>query len=183
MKLYFNALACSLGSRIAIYERNLDVELVEVTDKQAYKRIYPLGLVPALQLPDGSLLTENAAVLQYLADAPADRQLQQWLSFIGSELHRSLAMLLDKHAPPEVHGYALDKVRPRLAHVDHHLAERSFLLGDYSVADGYLFAVLNWISVIPALTLPPNLAAFHARMLARPAVARAFAEERALYLR
>ncbi len=190
MKLYFNPLACSLASRIAIYERELSVELIAVdaakqtSDGRNYRDIYPLGLVPALELADGSLLTENAAVLQFLAAAPADRQLQQWLSFISSELHVWLGTLLSKDASADVKAWALEEVLPRLAHVDRHLAGRSHLLAEYSVADGYLFAVLNWTAVLPQIDLAtyPQLAAFHVRMHARPAVARAFAEERALYL-
>ncbi|MFT3693250.1 MAG: glutathione binding-like protein [Kofleriaceae bacterium] len=191
MKLYFNPLACSLASRIAAYEADKQITPIYVdkakrtSDGRDFREIYPLGLVPALELPDGSLLTENAAVLQHLADAPADRSLQRWLCFIGTELHRNLAMLLDKHAPEAVHGYALEKVRPRLAYVDQHLAKHSFLLDQYTVADAYLFAVLNWITVIPALKLAsyPALTAFHARMLGRPAVKRAFDEERELYIK
>nr|HEX4316746.1 glutathione binding-like protein [Kofleriaceae bacterium] len=191
MKLYFNPLACSLASRIAVYEGNREVEMIEVdtptkrtSDGRDYRTVYPLGLVPALELPDGSVLTENAAVLQFLADAPADRRLQQWLCFVGTELHKWLAILLDKTIAPEVRAYAIAKVQPRLDYTNRHLAERPFLLGDYSVADGYLFAVLNWLTVIPgpSVTAYPHLAAFHARMLTRPAAKRAFDEERALYL-
>lgn len=192
MKLYFNPLACSLASRIAAYEGRHELELIEVdtptkrtSDGRDYREIYALGLVPALELPDGSLLTENAAVLQYLADAPADRQLQRWLSFVSSELHKWLAVLLDKKADPAVRAYGLAKVLPKLEFADTHLATRDYLLDTYSVADGYLFAVLNWVTVIPELKLAtyPHLAAFHARMLERPAARRAFDEERALYLK
>lgn len=201
MKLYFNPLACSLASRIALYETGLAADLVEVdtptkrtSDGTDYRTIHPLGLVPALVLDDGKLLTENAAVLQYLADrvpekhlAPAGglarSYLHQWLCFIGTELHKGLVPLMDKKAPDEVKAYARGKVEPKLAHVDAHLASHPFLLDDFSIADGYLFAVLNWLQVTPLkLADYPHLAAFHARMLERPAVERAFGEERGLYL-
>jgi glutathione S-transferase len=134
-------------------------------------------------------------VLQYLADRVPDKHLapagglarsylHQWLCFIGTELHRNLAMLLDRSAALEVRAYALAKVTPRLDHVAAHLADRPFLLGEFSVADGYLLAVLNWTSVIPEIELTrwPALTAFTARMLDRPSVKRAFHEERDLYV-
>jgi glutathione S-transferase len=189
MKLYFNPLACSLGSRIAIYDAGIPAELIHVdtktkraSDGTDFRSINPLGLVPALVLDDGSVLTENAAVLQYIARTTSPL-LQQWLCFIGTELHKGFVPLLDKTAPAEVKAYALEKVRPRLAHAATHLANRRWLLDDYSVADGYLFAVLNWTQVTTIrLAEYPELAAYHARMLERPAVKRAFDEERALYL-
>lgn len=190
MKLYFNPLACSLAARIALYETGQAAELVEVdsktkrtSDGRDFRTVNPLGLVPTLELDDGSVLSENAAVLQLLAARPSTPKLQQWLSFIGTELHKQFVPLLDKTAPPEVKAYAEDKVRSRLAHANEHLAAQPYLLGDFSVADGYLFAVLNWTAVVPVkLAEYPALAAFHARMLGRPAVARAFEEERSLYL-
>jgi glutathione S-transferase len=201
MKLYFNPLACSLASRIAVYEAGLPIDLVEVdtltkrmSDGADYREIHSLGLVPALRLDDGSLLSENAAVLQYVADRVPERHLaprdglarsylHQWLCFIGTELHKGFAPLLHKTAPPEVKAYALGKLLPKLAYVEQHLANRATLLDEYSVADGYLFAVLNWTTVTSIkLADYPALAAFHARMLGRPAVKRAFEEERQLYL-
>lgn len=202
MKLYFNPLACSLASRIALYEAGLAADLIEVdsTTKRTeagddYRAIHPLGMVPALALDDGRLLTENAAVLQYIADrvpgqlaplAEAGLQrsyLHQWLCFIGTELHKGLAPLLDKRAPAEVKAYVLERVLPKLAHVDVHLARQPYLLDNYSVADAYLFAVLNW-TVVTTIKLAdyPALQAFHGRLLARSAVQRAFTEERTRYL-
>jgi glutathione S-transferase len=189
MKLYFNPLACSLAARIALYETAQTAELIEVdsktkrtSDGRDFRTVNPLGLVPTLELDDGSVLTENAAVLQLLAPRTTPK-LQQWLSFIGTELHKQFVPLLDKTAPPEVKAYAEGKVRARLAHVNEHLSAHPYLLGeDFTVADGYLFAILNWTAVAPVkLAEFPALAAFHARMLARPAVARAFGEERTLY--
>jgi glutathione S-transferase len=183
MKLYFKPLSCSLASRIALYERGLAADFEQPGND--YARINPVGLVPALVLDDGSVLTENAAVLQYIGgpDETERSRLQQWLCFIGTELHKGFAPILDKKASGEVKAYALEKLLPRLAHVDAHLAKQPFLLDAFSLADGYLFAVLNWTQVTPIrLAEYPALLAFHARMLERPAVARAFEEERAMYL-
>lgn len=200
MQLYFSPLACSMAARIALYESGAAATYVEVDpftkrtrDGADYRLVHPLGLVPALRTAAGDLLTENAAVLQHIAEqapalAPADgrarSRLQQWLCFIGTELHRGLfAPLLDEHAPAAVKEYALAKGRPRLDYLAAHLADREFLLERFSVADAYLLTVLGWSVVTPvALKSWPALDAYLKRMHARPDVARAFAEERALYV-
>ena len=203
MKLYFSPLACSLGTRIALYEAGADAQFIEVDSKtkrtadgRDFRSINGLGLVPTLELPNGARLSENAAVLQFVAAqypearlAPADlwgrAQLQQWLCFIGTELHKALYLpQLDQAASAEVKAYALAKSESRLGWLAGHLAGRAFLLDHFTVADGYLFAVLNWSSVTPVDLKPfPALAAYQRRLLERPSVARAFAEERELYLR
>jgi glutathione S-transferase len=108
MDLYFSPLAGSLAARIALYEAGAEARFIEADPKTKrtpdgsnFVAIYPFGLVPLLRLDDGSLLSENAAVLQYIANkfpgsnlAPTDEfgraRLQQWLSFIGTELHQGL---------------------------------------------------------------------------------------------
>jgi glutathione S-transferase len=203
MKLYFSPLACSLATRIALYEAGKDAEYEEVDPKTKttrsgadYLKVHPLGFVPVLALDDGGLLTENAAILQHIADrypdarlAPADAsgrtRLREWLSFIGTELHKASFMpLLDKKAPEVVKQYALEKANERLDWLAQRLEGRELVLGDFSVADAYLFTVLNWTAVMPIdLSKWPAIGAYMARMHARPAVARAFAEERALYMK
>lgn len=195
MELYFAPLACSLASRIALYEAGVDATFVQVErgtkrlpDGSDYRDIYPLGLVPALRTDDGELLTENAAVLQYIAERgdpspKTRRELHQWLSYIGTELHKGIfATLFDPKAPEEAKRHAIEKGRARLEHIDRHLTGRSFVLDEPSVADAYLYTVLNWTLATPVeLDDFPALAAFHARMKERPSVARAFAEELPLY--
>ena len=170
MDLYFSPLACSLASRIALYEADADADarFIEVDPKTKrtmagddYRALYPLGLVPLIRLDDGSLLSENAAVLQYVAarypganlggrDDLERARLQQWLCFIGTELHKGIfAPLLDPKAPEAVKAYVLDKAHARLAHVDAHLAGRDFLLDAFSVADAYLVTVVTWTMVTP----------------------------------
>src|SRR5690349_12065932 len=129
MDLYFSPLACSLASRIALYEAGVSVNYLEVdpktkevlSDGSDFRKVNPLGLVPTLRTDDGTVLTENAAILQYLADrfpqagitanSPEERsRLHQWLCFIGTELHKALFVpLLDKPAPQEARTYALGK--------------------------------------------------------------------------
>jgi glutathione S-transferase len=150
--------------------------------------------VPTLRTDDGEVLTENAAILQYVADrfgaaglAPADglarTRLQQWLCFIGTELHKGVfAPLLDPKAPDAVKAYAVDKAAARLDVLMRHLEGREFVLDRFSVADAYLVTVLGWSVVTPIdLKKWPAVAAYVARLQARPSVAKAIAEERPLY--
>lgn len=203
MKLYFSPLACTLASRIALYEAGAEATFVEVDAKtkrtstgEDFFGIHPLGLVPALELDDGDVLSENAAVLQQIARsfpearlAPTNpkalAKLQQYLCFIGTELHKALYLpLLDERAPEGAKQYALGKMASRLGWLDRVLAQRQFLLDEFSIADGYLFAVLNWSLVAPVDWTPyPGISAFMARMRERPSVARALAEELELYRR
>ena len=197
MDLYFSPLACSLAARIALYELGADARYVQVDpktkrlpDANDYREVHPLGLVPVLRTDAGEVLTENAAILQYLStghlappDASARTQLQAWLCFIGTELHKGLfAPLLDAKAPEAAKAYALEKGASRLAYVERHLAGRELLLDAFSVADAYLFAVLNWTAVTPIdMAQYPALRSYHGRLRERPSCARAFQEERALY--
>lgn len=201
MKLYFSPLACSLATRIALYEANADAHFEEVDPKtkrtssgRDFRQIHALGLVPVLELRTGDLLSENAAVLQYVARthpeaalAPTDglgvAQLQQWLCFIGTELHKALFKpLLSKHAGPEAKSHALSLVDSRLSWVAQHLRNREFLLDRFTVADAYLFTILNWTMATPVELTPwPALIEYQARLRRRPSVERALNEELSLY--
>lgn len=203
MKLYFSPLACSLATRIALYEAGANVEFEQVDGRtkrtasgRDFHELHPLALVPALELPSGRILTENAAVLQYVARAfpearlaPSDpegvAELQKWLCFIGTELHKSLfTPLLVKHTGTDAKAYALGLAESRLGYVNQYLTGRELLLDRFSVADAYLFTILNWSMATPVDLKPwPALAAYQARMRERPCVARAFAEELELYQR
>ncbi len=201
MELFFSPLACSMASRIALYEAGAAADFVEVdagTKRTLagadYLAINPLGLVPALRTDDGEILLENAAILQFIADrypasglAPAGgmarSRLQQWLCFIGTELHKALFVpLFDKTLADTTKAKTLDAGAKRLAFLERHLAGREFLLDRFSVADAYLVTVLNWTIATPVDLEPwPAVAAYVARIKARPAVERAMKEEFALY--
>jgi glutathione S-transferase len=201
MKLYFSPLACSLATRIALYEAGADATFEEIDSRtkisvsgRNLKDVHPLGLVPTLELDDGEVLSENAAVLQHVArsypeaqlaptDAPGLRRLQQLLCFIGTELHKSLfTPLMAKRVGPDVKSYALSLAESRLGWLEAQLRGREFLLDRFSVADAYLFTILNWAMVTPVDLKPwPALSAYQARLRERPSVARAFQEELALY--
>jgi glutathione S-transferase len=203
MKLFFSPLACSLATRIALYEAGADAEFVQVDSKtkltehgEPFLAINRLGLVPTLETAPGEQLTENAAVLQFIARefpaanlAPTDpagiTRLQQWLCFIGTELHKAVyAPLLDSSAHAEVKAYALRHVDSRFGWLAEQLEGRTWLLDRFSVADAYLYAVLNWSAAVPVdLRRWPSVIEYQRRQRERPSVARAFAEELELYRR
>ena len=200
MQLYFAPLACSMATRIALYETGADAQYIQrsrdkrLPDGSDFTAINPLGMVPTLATDAGALITENAAVLQYVADsfpqaalAPTGglerARLHQWLSFIGTELHKAVYLpLLSKVAPAEVKAYAASLADARLAIVETHLAGRDFLLDTFSIADAYLFTVLNWTAATPLkLDNYPAIPAYVPRRATRPSIAKALGEELAMY--
>ena len=203
MDLYFSPLACSMATRIAFYEAGGTANYLEVdprtkvvqTDGSDFRRINSLGLVPTLRTDDGAVLTENAAILQYVADRFPDAgigaapgmersRLHQWLCFIGTELHKGLFVpLLDRKAAPEVKSYVLGKSLSRLDYLESYLEGRDYLLDHFSVADAYLITVINWTMATPPVELAKWSAvkAYYERLRARPSIAKAIAEEFELF--
>ena len=203
MDLYFSPLACSMATRIALYEAGEAANFFEVdpktkrllADGSDYLAVYSLGMVPALRTDDGFLLTENAAILQYVADrfpqagiatgpGMERSRLHQWLCFIGTELHKGLFVpVLDKKAPPEMKAYVLGKGLSRLDYLEKYLQGREFLLDHFSVADAYLVTVINWTMATPPIELAkwPAVKAYYERLRTRPSIAKAIAEEFELY--
>ena len=202
MDIYFSPLACSMATRIALYEAGQSANYLEVdkakqvrNDGSDFLKVNTLGLVPTLRTDDGAVLTENAAILQYIADrfpqaglgasSEAKRSgLHQWLCFIGTELHKGLFLpLLDRKAPPEMKAYVLEKNLSRLDYLENYLKGREFLLDHFSVADAYLVTVINWTMATPPIELAkwPTVKAYYERLRARPSIAKAIAEEFELY--
>jgi glutathione S-transferase len=203
MELYFSPLACSMATRIALYEVGASADYLEVDPKTKlllkdgsdFTEVNPLGLVPTLRTDDGTVLTENAAILQHVADyfpqsnlgsGPGmDRsRLHQWLCFIGTELHKAMFVpLLDKKAPQDVKTYVVEKYLSRLDYLDNYLKGRDYLLDHFSVADAYLVTVINWTMATPPVDLAkwPAVKAYYERLRKRPSVAKAIAEEFELY--
>jgi len=197
MNLYFSPLACSLATRIVLYEAGaeadytqVDTKTKRVADGSDFFKINPMGQVPVLRTDDGALLTENPAVLQYVADcfpeaklapnAGLERsRLQQWLSFIGTELHKAVFIpLLDPKAPEAVKSYAREKSALRFDILQGHFSTHAFLLECFSVADAYLATVLNWAAPTGTdLGQWPAVRDYHQRLLKRPSIARAVGEE------
>ncbi|MDO8278185.1 MAG: glutathione transferase GstA [Burkholderiaceae bacterium] len=198
MKLYYSPGACSLSPHIVVHEAGLPVELVlastkthQLADGTDYYTLNPLGYVPMLELDDGTRLTEGPAIVQYLADqvpakqlAPANGtlpryRLQAWLTFIGTELHKSFTPLFAPGTPEDYKASVRERLGKRLQWVDEQLAGKQYLMGEqFTVADAYLFTVTNWARAMHVdLSALPNLLAFRERMRERPAVQQAMREE------
>ena len=203
MDVYFSPLACSMATRIALYEAGVFANYLEVDprtklvlkDGSDFRKVNPLGLVPTLRTDDGTVLTENAAILQYVADHFAETglgsspgidrsRLHQWLCFIGTELHKGLFVtLLDPTASKDVKDYVLKKNLSRLDYLNAYLDGREFVLDHFSVADAYLATVLNWSQATPMIDFNqwPEVKNYLRRMRKHPSVAKAMAEEVVLY--
>lgn len=195
MKLYFSTGACSMASNIALHEAGIQFELSKVdkrtkrADGVDFTTINPKGYVPTLRLDDGQVLTENVAVLQYIADlnpaaklAPAagtmERyRLQEWLSFINSEVHKSFTPLFSSEATEDMKTYARNNIAKRLAYLEGALGDKKYLMGEqFTVADAYLFTVLGWGSHV-GVDIGPKLKSYVDRVRARPHVIEAMTAE------
>ena len=198
MKLYYSPGACSLSPHIALREAGLPVELqrVDLPNKQIegggdYWQINGKGYVPALELPDGGVLTEGPAIVQYIADQRPESKLvpkagtleryrvMEWLNFVTAELHKSFGWLFNKDLAPEFKKIVTERLMKRLDWLNKQLEGKDYLVGNqFTVADGYLFTILNWARPLGInLADWPALKAFHERVRARPKVEEALRAE------
>jgi glutathione S-transferase len=203
MKLYYTPGVCSLAPHIIAQEAGLNIGLIK-TDIRAkttetgadYKTTNPLGYVPALELDDGSIMTEGPAIMQLLADkapakhlAPANGtperyKMQSWLNFVSSELHKGFAPLLSPAIAgalnDESKSVFLGRLQARYAMLDAHFAKHDFLMGaQFTCPDAYCYTVSRWAPRIN-LDIPakyPHVAAFMKRCEQRPGVQAALKAE------
>jgi glutathione S-transferase len=186
--LYYSPGACSQAPHILMHEIGIDHDAVRVhlkshtlNDGSSYLAVHPKGSVPAIQIENGEVLTENAVILQYLADrAGADQVLPplgdfrryrvlEMVNFITTELHKSFSPLFAADAGDEVKAFFSNKVANRLDYIDARLGSGPFLFGEMlTLPDPYLFVISGWAEALFGLEQWPNLAAFRARMLQRP---------------
>ena len=191
MKLYYSPGACSLSPHIALQEAGLAYTPVLVSTKSHklqdgtdYYTINALGYVPVLELDNGERLREGPAIVQYIADQVPENtlaryRLQEWLTFIGTELHQGFGPLFNPATPADYQPQVRERLLKRLQWVDSQLAGKPYLMGEqFTVADGYLFTVANWAGFVGLdISGLKNLGAFHARVAARPAVQAAMKAE------
>ena len=198
MKLYYSPGACSLSPHIALQEAGLAYTPVlastkshKLQDGTDYYTINALGYVPVLELDNGERLREGPTIVQYIADQVPDKQLapangtlaryrlQEWLTFIGTELHKGFSPLFNPATPEEYKPMVRERLLQRLQWVDGQLAGKQYLMGDqFTVADGYLFTVTNWTQPTKLdISGLANLAAYRERVGARPAVQAAMKAE------
>jgi glutathione S-transferase len=158
LQLYFYPMACSLASRIALMEAGIEprYHLVNIWNKKIpeddrdFRTVSPKGAVPVLVLSNGERLTENAAVLQYIADikpelglAPppgdSDRyRLQEWLSFVGTEIHKAFLFPTFWYKDEAAKASARERIGNNVSVAAEHLEGRKYLVGErFTVADAY----------------------------------------------
>lgn len=192
MKLYYSPGVCSMASHIVLRESGstFDLEKVDLKSKKTEKgadftQVNPNGYVPALQLDDGTVLTEGPAIMQYIADAkgatnilpkagaPERYKVVQWLNFISTEIHKGFSPLFWATTPQDFKdGTVKTRLAQRFDFLNKHFAKNQFLMGSqFTVADAYLYTTLTWAGDAKMdLTPFPNLTAFRDRVAARPAV-------------
>ena len=191
MRLYLSPGACSLASHIALHEADLKFDCTKVdlkTHKTAdggdYYEINPKGYVPALDLGGGEILTENVAILSWIADqkpnltpdgALARFRLLEMLAFITSEIHKSFKPLFSE-SPDDAKNAAKETILKRLSFIAERMTTDYLFDGRMTVADAYLFVMLLW-SRKNQMTLPKPLDAYAERLAARPAVKQAIQHE------
>jgi glutathione S-transferase len=193
MKLYYSPGACSLSPHIVLQESGLPYSTVKVDLRQQphltedgvdFSTVNPKGYVPALVLDNGTLLTEGPAIVQYIGDLVPEKKLvplpgtfervhlQEWLNFVGTELHKPLGMLWDPGMPADAKAHIRKRLEKRFAWVDQQLTGREYLAGShFSVADAYLFTVMSWCQYLEIpLDKWPTLQGYLGRVAERPAV-------------
>lgn len=190
MKLYFSPGACSLSPHIVLNELGLPfkAESVDLSAKKTksgadFRQVNPKGQVPALEMDDGKVLTEGAAIVQYLADrkpeaklAPApgsaDRyRLQEWLNYIAAEVHKGMGPMFNPKASEEWKGVVRENMSARFDFLSNALKGKDYLMGGFTVADAYLYTILSWTGYAKMdLAKWPVLKAYFDRVGARPAV-------------
>lgn len=198
MKLYYAPGACSLSPHIVARELGINVELKKVNNKEKkvedgadFWQINPKGYVPTLELDNGKRLTEGPAIVQYLADQKPDAglapkagtferyQLQEWLNFLTSEVHKQFSPLFRPNTPEEYKTIAKENIGKRFDWLDQQLKGKDYLTGkQFSVADAYLFVLTSWTKPTQIdMAKWPNLQAFQKRVAARPKVKEAMQAE------
>ncbi len=197
MKLYYSPGACSLSPHIALLEAGLGHDLVRVdlkakklADGSDFLAVNPKGQVPVLVLDNGEQLTEGPVIVQAIADKAADKtlapaagtteryRLQEWLNFLTSELHKNFSPLFAPVLSDDTKAFFRDRLMGKFKHVDEKLAGKDYLMGAFSVADGYLYTMLRWADAHKMdLSALKNLMAYKARMAARPKVQEALKSE------
>jgi glutathione S-transferase len=199
MKLYYMPGACSLASHIALYETGANFETARVdrknrttSDGLPFDQVNSKGYVPALRLEDGQVLTENVAVLLYIADSNPEAhlvpsgdgleryRLLEWLAFINSEIHKTFSPLFSPAAGDETKQYMRNHLSKRLDWLNDAVGSKNFLLGEaFTIADAYLFTVLRWGDRVGIeLARWPNLKRYQVAIGARPKVMTALRAEK-----
>lgn len=197
MKLYYGSGACSLAPHIVLREAGFNFTLEKV-DLRAGKysggeftKINPKGYVPALELDNGEILTEGAAINQYLAEKKPESGLLpavgtmerarclEWMTFISSEIHKGFSPLWNPKSSEETKAMAKELLGKRFGWLNEQLKGKDYLVANkFSIADAYLFTVVSWSGHVGIdLKTWPNLPAYLERVAKRPKVQEAMKAE------
>ncbi len=196
MKLFYSPGACALSVQIILREAGYSFDLIKVNLKTKesevgdFRKINPKGYVPVLQLDSGEVFTENAVILQWIADQKTEMKLfpkfgtverypaMEWLNFISTELHKGISSLF---SPFDDQGkkVIMTKLQVRLAFLEKHLSQNKYVLGsEFSIADAYLYNVMRWAKVVNIdMSEQKSILDFMERMLKRPSVVESVAAE------
>ncbi len=204
IKLFYSPGSCSMSCHIALEEAGLPYEAIRVdwenpnASLAEMERLNPLGVVPVLVSEQGKTLTQNAAILEYIADAKPSSHLlapvgswersetMAWLSFVAADLHKAFAPLYalkrmsnSESGRAEIKSWAVNQIHSLLSHVDNQLQGKDFLTGkNFTIADAYLFVVVSWSKDLKIQTTAySNLSATLDRIYRRPAVQNVFKAE------
>lgn len=199
MKLYFSNGACSLADRIIINELELPCDFVAVDLKnkrtamgEDFFNINPKGAVPTLVTDNDEVLTENAIILQYLADTYQAPQLLpklgnfgryhvlEWINFVATELHKSFSALFKPNLPQDIKDtFFIPLIKSKFSYVNNHLGQHKYLFGDhFTLPDAYLMVVYNWgIYFKFDMNEWPHLVRYRQELMTRPSIQKSFKEE------
>jgi glutathione S-transferase len=197
MKLFTHPGASSMSVHILLHETGLpfDLEVVNVTTKTRadgsdYRLVAERGLVPLMQLDDGTTITENVVIAQYLCDlakredlmpAPgtlARYRVMEWQSYVAAELHKAFSPLFWP-VEEETKTFVRARIAERLKLIDKALAAQMYLTGDtFTAADAYMFVIASWSLFFQFdFSALSNLRAYLARIGQRDSVQAALASE------
>lgn len=205
-KLFFSPGACCMSCHITLEMTHTPFELVYVgknadeKTRAEFLKVNSLGAVPAVLFDDGKILTQNIAILEYIADqkpeakliAPAGTweraEIMKWLSFIASDLHKAFAPIFylskissDENAQRDIKKWAFANIEKYLTLLEKHLSDKTYLVGEhFTIADAYLFTVYQWSKPVGFPTEPfTALNNYSERIAALPAVKKVHEREEA----
>jgi len=190
MKLFYSPGACSQAPHILLHEIGMSHEAERVDlkaktreDGSSYLDVNPKGSVPAIELDNGEVLTENAVILQYLGDRSGSSdalpaigsfrryRVLEWTNFITTELHKRFGLLFNPKPSDEAKAMTIDDLGKKLDFVEKAIGDGPFLMGEeLTIADPYLFVIAGWTEKFIGFDRWPKLKAFRERMMQRPSV-------------
>ncbi|AIG01290.1 glutathione S-transferase domain-containing protein [Pseudomonas fluorescens] len=192
MKLYYSPGACSLATHIALIEAGIPYQLISVGrdkftgDGRNFIKINPKGYVPALELDDGNVMTENLAILMFIAHSSgmllASQGMARWrvleaTVFMTTEIHGNFKPFFHAGATEAEQDKAKSLLIKNFGLLSEQLGEKEYLVGEEpTIADIYLFVMLSWLDHLKLEGAEP-FQGYLQRMKSLPSVQLALKEE------